>query len=501
MGYTVKDLKTDILVPSENNRKDLGNGDLKELAESIKLQGVLVPLIVRELGKPPTIFVVAGHRRLEAAKMAGLETVPCIIRKLEDYEAVKIQVVENLHRKNLNPMDEARGFEALRQNNAHSAQTISELVGKEVKYVYRSLQLLDLPAAAVKALENGVLTAAHGHQLVRIGEKQMAATLKYAITKNYHNNIPSVEDLKSFISQRVEKNLALAPWDKKVEYAKKIACEKCPSNSGNQGLLFDGATEGKCTNGACYSIKLNQFYKDLREKGHKRWPTLKFIGAATSAYGDKQTIKGYVEVEGESPAVKKAIDHEGKNTPADVAQLGFGIIKPSMYGNTKKAKLVVLKKLPKGATPHSMGNYVAATPEQLAKNDHIESYISVMMAKRIFDSCDVGLADIDRSIVQKAISSHWRSREWGPWFLAAGASSENKSLLPGLLDRLDNAAMEKLGFWLRDEITPEETREIVAEKNKFNLKGERKSVGKLAEKSWNRDKSKIVEAWKKRRIQ
>lgn len=344
----VVELEISSLLASESNRAVEVNGGLNELSENIKVEGVLVPLIVRivKAGNADRHEIVAGHRRWTAAGMAGLEKVPCIVRVLDDAGAKRTQIIENLHRKNLNPMEEAHAFNSLAHGET-SVQTISELVGKDVKYVYRALALLQLPSAAQKAIEGGKLTAAHGHQLVRVGGKQFESVLKYALTPDYHHNHPTVEDLKNFIRQRVGKRLSAAPWDKNVTYAGKVACKGCPNNSSNQDSLFDEAEDGQCTNGTCFNTKLMQFYKDLRDKGQAKWPFLKFIGTATTRYGNTQTIKGYTVVEETSMPMRKAFEaarEQIKKSPdLKVAGAGFGILKPSNWGTLKAAKLVVLK--------------------------------------------------------------------------------------------------------------------------------------------------------------
>jgi ParB family chromosome partitioning protein len=341
MQKTIEMIKTSDLVASRWNRAANGNGELKELAESIKAHGILQPLIVREGNE-----IVAGHRRWRAAEMAGLEKVPCIFSALSDQDAKVAQITENLMRKNLNPMEEARAFQTLREGNAHTHQTIADIVGKDVKYVYRSLELLKLPKKAQVALEKGLISAAHGHQLARVGSAQIDTIVAFAITPGFRSEIPSVEDLKAEISRRVEKKLSAAPFVKDKEFAGKIACKGCPSNTANQDMLFDDAEEGFCTNNTCFAAKLKQFYKDLQGAGEKRWPHLRFIGTASSAYGEDQTIKGYRVVEAKDPNIKKLLDEvdsDGK-TP----NMGFGILKPSAWGKVKAAKLVVLRKMKEG---------------------------------------------------------------------------------------------------------------------------------------------------------
>lgn len=320
------------LVASPWNRKGDNGPEMKELIESVRRHGILQPLIVRKI--TDTVVsggfiheIVAGHRRWDAALALAMDAVPCIITHLGDQDAKLTQIVENAVRKNLNPMEECDAFRQLSAGNAHSVQTISEMVGKDVKYIHRSIALANLPVKAQDALRKGILSAAHGHQLVRVGEKQIDTLIEFAITPNYHGEIPSVGNLRLEISKKVERNLAGAPFEKTKDYAGKIACKGCPSNTANQDVLFEGAEQGHCTNGGCFSAKMKQFYKDLESAGIKRWPNLPYIGAAVTRYGNTQVIQGHKVVE--------------KLSESD----GFGILKPSNWGTVKVPKLVLLKKL------------------------------------------------------------------------------------------------------------------------------------------------------------
>ena len=345
-------IKVDELKPSPWNRAEDGNGEMKELAASIKDVGVLQPLIVRKFGSEGdkiSYEIVAGHRRWRACKSIDRDEVPCVVVSLNDEEAKLTQITENLHRKNLNPMEEARAFHALWKDGvAGEAQRIAEMVGKDAKYVYRSLELLKLPKRAQEALEKGLISAAHGHQIARVGPKQIDSVVAYAVTPGYKGEIVSLQSLKDFINKNVAKDLAHAPWDKGVPYAGKMACVGCPSNSANQELLFDGAAAGTCTNGPCYLVKMKQFYKDLQAKGQERWPYLQFVGSAMSGYGP-EIIKGYKVVDPSILAVKKAMEaakeQVKKNPDLKVAMMGFGIMKPSRWGSLRQPKLVILARL------------------------------------------------------------------------------------------------------------------------------------------------------------
>jgi ParB/RepB/Spo0J family partition protein len=489
------------LEASKWNRADLGNGELKELAGNVKADGILVPLIVRTI--EDGYEIVAGHRRWQAAKIAGLKQVPCIIRTLTDEEAKRTQVIENLHRKNLNPIEEAEAFKQLWKPGLEGeAQRIAEIIGKDAKYVYRALELLRLPAKAQKALKEGTISAAHGHQLARVGPSQIEAIAAYAITEGYKGEVPSLVDLKAEIGRRVEKKLSAAPFEKLKPYAGKIACKGCPSNTANQDMLFDDAEEGFCTNNTCFAAKLKQFYKDLQAKGQERWPTLHFVGTATTRYGNTQVIKGYQVVEAGDPHVQKAIKEEGKNTPSDVAKYGFGILKPSSWGTSRVAKLVALKKMAKGeAEKTDRQGYHEPTDEERAMADFRDAFIRREIAIVLFTKGDLS-ADVHRAIITAHLSDQWAVHRCTPWLNAAGFSMDDKWTMETLKQQVRGLKEpQRLSFWLMSEGGNSELDDLVAEANEIDLPKEKKRALGLAAEHWKEHHDSIVDAYKKRRNQ
>lgn len=480
----VLELKVADLVPSSWNRTDLGNGDLKDLAASIKMEGVIQPLLVRGMGnpgnKPRQFEIVAGHRRAEAAKMAGLKEVPCIVGEFTDEEAKRFNLVENLHRKNLNPMEEARAFQSLREGNAHTPQTIADMIGKNVKYVYRSLELLRLPPNAIRALEKGIITAAHGHQLVRVGPKQLESIVKYAITPGYKDQVPDVEALKSYISGRVEKDLSNVPWDKNVEFAGKPACKGCPYNTKNQASLFDGAEDGHCTNGACFTGKLHQFYKDLQEKGAKRW-SVPFLGTVSSSYGEDKVIKGYKVVEDKDPKIKDKINS---------VEFGFAIIKPSQWGKVKAPKLVLCKKLPKAqAEAQAKGQRGYQTdPLESLEVQFLSNFVKRETAIELFNKGEVGKKAC-LWIVQAHFENDWGVREDAHWLNAAGIDPNvPKKDLMSAIAKLPDETLGKLLYWVKES----GTQEIIAEASKIDLHAFQKRSMEMARKHWKENKETLI---------
>jgi ParB family chromosome partitioning protein len=145
---------------------------LEELAASIRLHGVLQPLLVSE--NPPHGYVlITGERRWRAARRAGLATVPAVIReRIEDNQQLELALVENLQRQDLTPLEESRAFDYLRTSLGLSQQEIADRVGMERSTVANALRLLKLPAEVQELVESGALTAGHGRALLAFGDEK-----------------------------------------------------------------------------------------------------------------------------------------------------------------------------------------------------------------------------------------------------------------------------------------------------------------------------------------
>jgi ParB family chromosome partitioning protein len=145
---------------------------LAELAESIRQHGVLQPILVSE-DRPGRYLLITGERRWRAAKLAGLTVVPAVIReRLEGAEQLALALVENLQRRDLTPLEEARAFEHLRAGLGLSQHEIAERVGMDRSSVANSLRLLKLPAEAQELVERGELSAGHGRALLAFASEE-----------------------------------------------------------------------------------------------------------------------------------------------------------------------------------------------------------------------------------------------------------------------------------------------------------------------------------------
>jgi ParB family chromosome partitioning protein len=162
----LRQLPTDLIAPNPHQpRRRFDEEALIALAESIKLRGVLQPVLVRAL-PGGTYELVAGERRWRAARLAELETVPAIIRHHDDAASLEVALVENMAREDLNPIEEARACAALTEELGLSREEVGQRVGRSRVAVSNLIRLLDLPDEALEAIEAGSLSEGHGRALL-----------------------------------------------------------------------------------------------------------------------------------------------------------------------------------------------------------------------------------------------------------------------------------------------------------------------------------------------
>jgi ParB family chromosome partitioning protein len=151
-------------------RKYFDNEGIKELAESIRLHGIIQPLIVDRLAGEDRYLIVAGERRFRAARLAGLKEIPVIVRKYAGAKRLEIALVENIHREDLNPIEEAAAYRQIMENGGLSQDEAASRVGKNRSTVANALRLLKLPVHMQKSLENGSLSPGHARAILSLQE-------------------------------------------------------------------------------------------------------------------------------------------------------------------------------------------------------------------------------------------------------------------------------------------------------------------------------------------
>lgn len=263
-----------LLMPSKTNpRKFFDEKELADLATSIKEKGVLEPLLVRvDPHHAGAYEIVAGERRFRASKLAKSETAPCIVRELNDQQVAEIQVVENMQRQDLTPMEEARGYQLLHEKHKYSWEDLAAKIGKSQSYIYARLRLLELHPKILKLVEEGVLQVSYATELQRIQDKddQLKALeeVNYPGAKGY-GDINSVKELRDYINEHFMLALADAPFDTKDAQLVPVAgpCALCPKRTGAQGSLFgDAGKKDSCLDAGCWGGKLKAHQAAITEK-------------------------------------------------------------------------------------------------------------------------------------------------------------------------------------------------------------------------------------------
>jgi ParB family chromosome partitioning protein len=169
-------------------RMDMRPETLQELADSIKAQGVMQPIIVRPVnegapGQPRQYEIIAGERRWRAAQMAGLHEIPALVRRVKDEDAVAMALIENIQREDLNPLEEARALQRLISEFNMTHATAAEAVGRSRAAVSNLLRLLDLPEEAKGLLEHRDIEMGHARALLGLDSKRKQAEAAATVAK------------------------------------------------------------------------------------------------------------------------------------------------------------------------------------------------------------------------------------------------------------------------------------------------------------------------------
>ncbi|MGI2822791.1 ParB/RepB/Spo0J family partition protein [Streptococcus mitis] len=191
---------TDIQQNPYQPRKEFDREKLNELAQSIKENGVIQPIIVRQ---SPVIGyeILAGERRYRASLLAGLRSIPAVVKQLSDQEMMVQSIIENLQRENLNPIEEARAYESLVEKGFTHAE-IADKMGKSRPYISNSIRLLSLPEQILSEVENGKLSQAHARSLVGLNQEQQDYFFQRIIEEDI-----SVRKLEALLTEKKQKKL------------------------------------------------------------------------------------------------------------------------------------------------------------------------------------------------------------------------------------------------------------------------------------------------------
>jgi len=306
-----RNLPLNVLIESTTNpRRIFEDVALKELAESIRVQGVLSPLLVRPL-TGQGFEIVAGARRYRAAQIAEAATVPVRIVNLTDAEAMEAALIENLQRRDVHPLEEAQGFHALLnlEEPKYTVEQIGAKVGKAPVYIATRARLTELIPAVVEAFYAEEIGVGHALLLAKLQPAQQEAALASCFREDWGGAagkakriVLPVRHLQYWIEHNVLLLLKQAPFNKRDAQLLPAAgsCVDCPKRTGHNKLLFADVREDACTDPLCYAAKLEaHVQKQIAAKPE--------IVQISTAYGKTQdgskiiTRSKYVEIKSEKP--------------------------------------------------------------------------------------------------------------------------------------------------------------------------------------------------------
>jgi ParB family transcriptional regulator, chromosome partitioning protein len=264
-----RDLPLAVLTESTTNPRHIfEDSALKELAESIRSQGILSPLLVRPLTEQ-SFEIVAGARRYRAAQMAEAPAVPVRIVNLTDAEALEAQLIENLQRRDVHPLEEAQGFKALLtlEEPKYSIEQIAAKVGKTPAYCAARVRLTELSAPVVEAFYAEEIGVGHALLLARLQPAQQEQALANCFREEWNGAgakakriLLPIRHLQQWIEHNVLLLLKQAPFNKRDAQLVPAAgsCVDCPKRTGHNKLLFAevSGNADACTDPNCYAAKL-----------------------------------------------------------------------------------------------------------------------------------------------------------------------------------------------------------------------------------------------------
>lgn len=229
-------------------RKDFDPEKLQELADSIKAQGVIQPIVVRKIGSEK-YEIIAGERRWRASQLAGLQQVPVVVKEIDDRSAMAIALIENIQREDLNPLEEAEALKRLLEEFEMTHQQIADAVGKSRATVTNLLRLIDLHPEVKKLLASRQLEMGHARALLSLdGTKQVAAAnkiVKEGLTVRAAERLAkeSQEEPKVKKTREMDKDTLRLQEDLSAKLGAKVSIEHKESGAGKLVITYSSLEE------------------------------------------------------------------------------------------------------------------------------------------------------------------------------------------------------------------------------------------------------------------
>ena len=245
-----------------NPRRTFDEAKLRELAESIKHNGLIQPITVRPNNEG--FEIVAGARRFRAAQIAELFSIPARIVEIDDAQALEWQLVENSQRVDVHPYEEAQGFQHLLDIPGYDVAALVEKSGKSASHIYARLSLLQLIPTVAEAFTKERITASHANLIARLPQDVQANAYEQCWRKDWQDKEPHLlpaKHLAAWIQANLYLSLADAPFDREDPTLNPTAgaCVTCPRRSGHNTSLFCDVQGDQCLDSSCYHSKVEAF--------------------------------------------------------------------------------------------------------------------------------------------------------------------------------------------------------------------------------------------------
>jgi len=320
-GSRMEMIALSAIAPSETNpRKNFKEAELQELAASVKQKGVLQPVLVRPFpwrwgwqehnhkrgvfttvmlkgegagmttryagedfatqaaavkaaealgAKLPKFELIAGERRYRASKIAGLVEIPAVISDLDDKAVLEAQMVENLQRADLEPLEEAKGYQVLMTGHGYTAETLADKLHKSRSYVYGMIKLCGLPENAQQALETGLIPKSTAELIARLPNEKMRQKFANEVLKpEWDKSLMSYRKAKDIQEKSYMVELKGSPFPQQDPELLPAAgpCSSCPKMTGNARELFPDGRADMCTDPVCFGQKKTAHHARLVSK-------------------------------------------------------------------------------------------------------------------------------------------------------------------------------------------------------------------------------------------
>ncbi|WP_167050735.1 ParB/RepB/Spo0J family partition protein [Salinibacterium sp. ZJ77] len=256
----------DITPNPQQPRHDFREEELNELIVSVREFGVLQPIVVRPRAGAaegePQFELIMGERRLRASKAAGLETIPAVVRDTDDDAMLRDALLENLHRAELNPLEEASAYKQLLEDFGITQEQLADKIGRSRPQITNTLRLLKLPQGVQRRVAAGVLTAGHARAILSVGETQSMEALADKIV-NEDLSVRAAEAAAGLISGKAEKRPSAKPSPGKRQAHLNEIAERLGDHLNTRVKISLGASKGTITIDFATIGDLNRILQEL----------------------------------------------------------------------------------------------------------------------------------------------------------------------------------------------------------------------------------------------